>query len=397
MLRRGETIVQTCDFRYTGSDCQYFIRCCLCQCYTPFIFYVVSRKAIDIIAKYLPANHNFFCANCLPRPSTTGNDADELYLPGSLFNNNEFLSMFYGHEYFNPYYHKYSTKTRLIITETSKVYSNYKDMARKPLPASVKLRKLYQLFPKVHQITFRKYGSMAEMYSELRKKYKTICAAYNRDNDRGFYDNFDFLIQKTPLQPQAEQSRSRASASTNFFPADIYLMRSGQGSEQLSIAETDLNDGSSVQFSSQSFNGERDNQLEFFESQQSVGSVHLSQRDVQHQPASCPIDISSQEVEIGPILPLSESITSVSPNISIASSNSSIALARIRPLQGVSNSQEAGPSGLQQLQQQEEEQDNVRPSRPKRRCTSTAPVNPSPQEAQSSRSSRVRLPRMPGG
>ncbi|XP_035895866.1 uncharacterized protein LOC118504904 [Anopheles stephensi] len=387
--------VPTHDFRDIGPDSLHFVRCCLCQCYTPFIFYVVSKKALDIVAKILPPQHNFFCVNCLPKPLSTGNDADELYLPGSLFNNHEFLSMFRGYEYDNPYDHEFATKNRIIITELSKIYSNFKSIARKPLPKAVKLMKLYQLFPSVHQIRSRKYGSMAEMYTELRRKYKAISVAYNTSTSRPFYDDFDILVERTPLHSQTARDRSRGSLAqqSNIFPTDTYLMRS-QGSDQASMAgESDVDDANTVQFSSQSLTDEPEHQLQLPESQQSAALSILSSQDVQQNPSLGSVNISSQDVEIDPILPLSESIRSISPNISIASSVSSVQpVTRIRPLQGISDSQEPGPSGLQQQQK------NARASpQAKRRRLSSTPVNPSPQEAQSSRSSRVRLPRMPGG
>ncbi|XP_050070152.1 uncharacterized protein LOC126558227 [Anopheles maculipalpis] len=411
MLARSETIVQTRDFNYIGPDCHSFIRCCLCHCYTPFIFYIVSKKALDMTAKMLPPQHNFFCVNCLPKPRTTGNAANELYQSGSLLNNPEFLAMFQGYEYYNPYYEKFATKKRLIITEHSKIYSNYKDIARKPLPADVKIRKLYKLFPPIHQIDFQKYASMTEMYTELRKKYKAIRMAYNTGVSHSFYDGYDMLVERTPFRnTQTIRDLSRGGVNqSSLFATDTLLMRT-QGSDLLgSIGGSDVDDATSVQFSSQSLNDEEQHQLQLSESQQSVSqsihSLHLSvsqnstvpsvfsSQDVQLQPSYGSIDISSQDVEVEPLLPLSESIRSISPNISESSIISSVPRLSVRSLHGFNDSQEAGPSGLQQQQQE-----SVRGApRAKRRRLSSTPVNPTPQEAQASRSSRVRLPRMPGG
>ena len=56
MLTRSDAIRVDRDYRYTGEDAHSFVRCCLCRCYTPFIFYVVSKKALDVIANTLPVS-----------------------------------------------------------------------------------------------------------------------------------------------------------------------------------------------------------------------------------------------------------------------------------------------------------------------------------------------------
>uniref|UniRef100_A0A182PLK5 Uncharacterized protein n=1 Tax=Anopheles epiroticus TaxID=199890 RepID=A0A182PLK5_9DIPT len=171
------------DFRYTGYDGHSFIRCCLCRCYTPFVFYVVSKRAIDELATILPPNHNFVCVNCLPKPKTTpGGNALSLFQEGSLFDDEEFLSTFRGYEYYNPYYELYSKTCRVIITENCCINANYKRFARKPMPTIVKVRKLIDMFPAIHRMPFEKYDSMQAMHSGIREKYRAIRRCYSTNN-----------------------------------------------------------------------------------------------------------------------------------------------------------------------------------------------------------------------
>uniref|UniRef100_A0A182PFC7 Uncharacterized protein n=1 Tax=Anopheles epiroticus TaxID=199890 RepID=A0A182PFC7_9DIPT len=180
MLSRSGLLSSDTDYRYSSNDCNNFTRCCLCGIFSPFIFYVDSQAAINCIKIALPPYHNFFCVNCLPQPTNTTEDGPiSLYWEGSLFNNNDFLSLFDGYEYYHPddrptYYRNYD----LIITEYCELPPNYMRIVCEPMPASVRMRKLYEIFPAVHQIPLNNYSSIWEMFSKVEQKYGEILKYY---------------------------------------------------------------------------------------------------------------------------------------------------------------------------------------------------------------------------
>ncbi|EAU76916.3 AGAP003646-PA [Anopheles gambiae str. PEST] len=401
MLTRSDAIRVDRDYRYTGEDAHSFVRCCLCRCYTPFIFYVVSKKALDVIANTLPQSHNFFCVNCLPKSSS----ATTLYRDRCLFNSDEYLSMFRGYEYYNPYYGVYYNTPRLILTENIRIHPDYKKIVRKPQPALVKMRKLFGVFPAVHQIPFRKHASMVEMYSELRKKYREIRSTYTDTSiNQTFMDTYCITVERTPSVYQSVRERTHRvregeGGGTALFPSDTMLMRtvSTQESAEPSTSESDMGDVSSLQISSQSYgDDERENRLAALASQQSEARSIVSAQGGQQSSGS--FNISSQDVELerDPEFELPESIGSLLSNQSVRSIDSSLRLDHLVTRRRIHDSQEAGPSGLQQLQKQPPGKATT--PEPKRRRISTAtPMNPSPAEAQTTRDVNVRLPRLPGG
>uniref|UniRef100_A0A182K4A2 Uncharacterized protein n=1 Tax=Anopheles christyi TaxID=43041 RepID=A0A182K4A2_9DIPT len=347
MLTRSDAIRVDRDFRYTGEDCHSFLRCCLCRCYTPFIFYIESKKALDVIAKTFPQVHNLFCVNCLPKST----DNNTLYPERCLFNDETFLSMFCGYEYYNPYYGQYQNTNRLIITENVRIHPEYKKQVRKPQPALEKVRKLIRVFPAVHQLPHQKYASMAAMYTEIRKKYREICMSYYGNTDLlSFMDTFDITVERTPQQLSAKERTIRSKEKENankLFPTDT-IMR--QASSQESPTSESDDAASLLHISSQSIAEELGNQLAVPYSQRSEAGSVTSVQD--EQQSSHSINISSQDVEMERESQFAvPEIAELSLNSSIASFNSSILPCHIRPLRLINDSQEAGPSGLQQPKQ----------------------------------------------
>uniref|UniRef100_A0A182VWY6 Uncharacterized protein n=1 Tax=Anopheles minimus TaxID=112268 RepID=A0A182VWY6_9DIPT len=365
------------DYAYTGEDRNKFLHCCLCMRYTPFLFYIVSKKVLNLTR--LNAKNNFFCVNCLPEEEASADgDASTLYPAGSLLNNPEVRKLFEGYEYSNPYFDKYYSKDRLILTVDTKIHPNYKRVTRKPLPAHIKLDKLFQLFPPVHRMPFKKMSTPLAMLTNLREKYKEICEKYHETNTtRDFYDNIDVMIDRTPLIIQTARNRSRGCVTESTpFPSDSYAIRS-QISEELSVNVGLSDTAGQAEISSQSLSGSNtplpESQPALPESQPALPENQHSLLSLIENGAMDVISFSSENT-------MSES----SPRILSISDN--------RPLQGISDSQEAGPSGLQRQQREIP----ATAQQAKRRRMST-PVNPSPDEAQTARGSRVRLPRLAGG
>uniref|UniRef100_A0A182W5K7 Uncharacterized protein n=1 Tax=Anopheles minimus TaxID=112268 RepID=A0A182W5K7_9DIPT len=91
---------------------------------------------------YAAAQQNLICVNCM-----TEDDTKDLHRAESILYDKEVLKLFEGHEYQNPFYVKYTTQDRLIITGESHINPKYKEIARKPMPVHAKLRHIYKLFP----------------------------------------------------------------------------------------------------------------------------------------------------------------------------------------------------------------------------------------------------------
>uniref|UniRef100_A0A182W5K8 Uncharacterized protein n=1 Tax=Anopheles minimus TaxID=112268 RepID=A0A182W5K8_9DIPT len=115
------------EYAYTARDRNNFLRCCKCRCYTPFLIYQSSEQAPD--AQVKAAQHNLICVNCM-----TEDDTKDLQRAERILYDKEVLKLFEGHDYQNPFYVKYATQDRLIITGESHINPQYKEIARKPMP-----------------------------------------------------------------------------------------------------------------------------------------------------------------------------------------------------------------------------------------------------------------------
>ncbi|XP_049285862.1 uncharacterized protein LOC125765048 [Anopheles funestus] len=365
------------DFHYNGKDSNNFVRCCACRCYTPFIFYIVSAPAIKTMNIYL--KHNFFCAECVPKPLSPA-ESDALYPTGSILNNPEIMDMFEGYKFYNPYYHKFATKNILIITESAKIRPSYKAVIRKPLPTEAKVEKICKLFPLVHQLPNKKYDTTVAMYEALRRKFKEIREAYDATNlSPDFHDNIDLLVDRTP---QTSRSRSQiyVTNSNSSYASDVYQMRTA-ASEEDSLTPSDR---TMVQISSEMISDHF--QLPDSEEPVAPNLATVSTQEAEHSPNM--INISSQEPENENESGPASSISNLSQNSSIATIISTgLNNSRTQPRQGFSDSQEAGPSGLQQRRDET-------PLPKRRRITA---VNPSPADVQSGRTTNSRMPRLHGG
>uniref|UniRef100_A0A182PVZ5 Uncharacterized protein n=1 Tax=Anopheles epiroticus TaxID=199890 RepID=A0A182PVZ5_9DIPT len=380
--------------------------------------------------------HNFFCVNCIPKPTATqGGNTRSLFQEGCLFDNEEFLSTFRGYECYNPHYELYSKTNRVIITESCYILPNYKRIARKPMPAIVKMRKLIEIFPAVHQMPFKKYDSMQAMYSDVRKKYREIRNYYSTNNTGSFMDFIDLMVERTPLvRPSASDRtrRLREIDTSSSFPSETLQIR--ENSEESTEIPSSVSDASTLHISSQSVGEEpRVAELPLPDSQQSAAATVLSTLDVQQSSSvsdastlhissqsvgeeprgeevplpesqqstastvintldvqqSNQFNISSQDANIESVLalPLSESVESLATNIEL-DSLSPVLPTRVT-MHRIHDSQEAGPSGLQQQQPRTQETPSsttIEPStadgpQPKRRRLAI-PVNMTPEQAQ---------------
>ncbi|XP_052890637.1 uncharacterized protein LOC128298874 [Anopheles moucheti] len=380
-------IIKEKDFKYNGKDASSFLRCCACGGYTPFIFYITSRAALTAVRMHL--THNFFCVECIPAPALNDTSGCSMYPTGSLLRNEQFLQLFVGFKYYNPYYQLYAGKKRIIITEETKIHQSFKKIARKPMPTEVKLKKIYDLFLPVHQLRCKKYGTLAEMSNDLREKYQEILRTYNEmELPSDFYDNIDLMIERTPLQTQLTRSRSHNATDLDTI-SDSQQLRTGD-SEEAVISGNSLG----MEISSE-LPGDilRNSTLQHTVVPSATNAELSSLQSQAPEVRSVAIDISSQDVGRGNELPVPDTIPiGTLSNISSASSICSMEPPTFRrTLQGYSSSQEAGPSGLQR--QREEATFPM----PKRRRISPIPLNPSPKEVQSSRTVEVRLPRLNGG
>ncbi|XP_053660548.1 uncharacterized protein LOC128709566 [Anopheles marshallii] len=376
-------IIKEKDFKYNGKDAGSFLRCCACGGYTPFIFYITSRAALA--AARMHPKYNYFCVECLPKPaSNDASDASSMYAQGSLLRNEQFLRLFVGFKYYNPYYQRYAGKNRLIITEESKIHQSFKKMLRKPMPTEAKLEKIYKLFLPVHQLSCKKYGTLVEMYDELRQKYREISSTYHEmELPQEFFDNFDLMIERTPLQTQQTRDRSQNATDLDTFPSDSQQLRTGDSDEAVVTSNAVSMEISSELLVDNSQNSAL--QLTVVPSATNSEFDGLQSQRVR----GVAIDISSQDIRNVDELP----VLNVTPSSGELSSISSVLVApSSKELRGYSSSQVAGPSGLQR----QREETTTFPI-PKRRRIYSTPVNPSPKEVQSSRSVEVRLPRLNGG
>ncbi|XP_053678617.1 uncharacterized protein LOC128728992, partial [Anopheles nili] len=337
---------------------------CKCLCFTPFIFYVSSKKAMEFLSPILKSSHNFFCVNCLPKPDPAKQRV--FYRDESLFNNLEFLSIFKGYEYSNPYDDRYFSTDRVIITEHAKIYPEIRKMATKPKPFPRKLKTLLKIFPAVHRLPFNKYLSLVDMYEDIIRKENEIRSCYrDRSLNTRLSDKFDIMVDRTTLHLRISSrterksqgdSASQKSSSIESFLTDILVARDPPSSSSSSSSMTRASPPESL--------GITDSE---------PGNVSSQQ-------------YSTQDSYVWPESPRPS-------NVTLQKSPRGMSLESTA--QTHRNPEEGEFSGFRRPRPQEDKETT---SAAKRRRLSI-PMNPTPQEIQSGppRTQGARVPRVPGG
>lgn len=115
------------------------------------------------------------------------------------------------------------SEDRVIITENAKLLHSYKQFSRLPLPKSLKLKKMRDLFPAVHRMQHQRFRTIKEMISAVERKYVEICESYMNLTEAEaskLQDNFDTLIDRTPmhLKQHSQRQHSRALQLSQVEP-----------------------------------------------------------------------------------------------------------------------------------------------------------------------------------
>ncbi|XP_058063006.1 uncharacterized protein LOC131212933 [Anopheles bellator] len=370
-----------------------FPRCFWCWKYSPFLFLIGASDATEYFKSFIEGDLFLVCAVCLPSPSKLGNTSSQIFPQRSLLRNEEFVALFEGFEFEDPYFHPYAALDVLILTEETRIKASHRPFIRKPLPKQAKLQKLLNAVPPVHRMTFCEYPGELQLSKYLAQKYDEIAEWYNRQDNLSFlHDNFDVMTERTPMHERrsaGSQSRTASARQLTGFAAAEEEHRFAEDSLVARQSERSTSESNSDVISSQ--------------------SIELSSQEIQN-PSTESINISSQSLDVRRELltiPLSESLglesqDSQQPGPSglqqqhrgsdiemlIDDSSSDSQLSSITTL-GVGTRRSTSRNRSPQQQEQP-----ISAAAKRRRIL---PMNPSPNDVTELRRGNHRMPRLPGG
>ncbi|ETN63707.1 hypothetical protein AND_004588 [Anopheles darlingi] len=152
------------------------------------------------------------CLKCLPKADL---------MPDSILRDEEFHELLLGFDASDlDVFHSLGVMDVIVIPREARINVRFKKLLRKPLPKAVKLQKLFQAFPPVHRVRFRKYASKEEWFQVLSQKCVEITTFYLNERSLDLHDNFDLMVDRTPLHERTS-NRSRGMS----FPEDSFVMR----------------------------------------------------------------------------------------------------------------------------------------------------------------------------
>ncbi|XP_050091828.1 uncharacterized protein LOC126575257 [Anopheles aquasalis] len=353
----------------------FFPSCSVCGKYSPFLIdekVLRNENARRAIKTCIERSQFVLCPICLPNPQTS-------LTPDCLLTDDDFHQLVLGFEVSDlGDFQSLGIAQVVIISKETKINPRFKELARKPLPKTVKLRKLLKAFPDVHRMRFRDYGYEKSWLRELQQRCTAISSFYLDGNTLHLHDNFDLMVERTPLHERTS-NRSRGRS----FIDDSLRMRfptSGQGTRNISMnslrsVATSRNDSASDldddAISSQSVE----------ESRRTATLSQSISEPRRMETESESFNISSQS--------RNQSNTSVTSSLESSSDNTVIGM-NPTPARNVGvtieHSPQPGPSGLQQ---------STFPMPARRR--SPQAINPRPENFREVRVAGARLPRVPGG
>ncbi|XP_052870197.1 uncharacterized protein LOC128275656 [Anopheles cruzii] len=371
-----------------------FPRCFWCCKYSPFLFLIGTPAATECFKSFLEGELFLVCAVCLPSPSKLGDPTKQIFPQRSLLRNEEFVALFEGFEFEDPYFHPYAALDVLILTEETRINASHRPFIRKPLPKQAKLQKLLNAVPPVHRMTFCEYPNPVQLSTYLARKYDEIAEWYSRQDNLSFlHDNFDVMTERTPMH-------ERRSAGSQSRATNARQLSGLAAEEEPRFAEDSL-------VARQSDRSASESNSDAISSQ----SIELASQEIQN-PSKESINISSQSLDVRrELLPIPD----FSESLELANQDSP----------------EPGPSGLQQQHQQQRGNDiepiafdsssssdlstittlgvgtrrsasRNRSPQPQQQSTGAKrrrvlPMNPSPNDVTELTRGNHRMPRLPGG
>ncbi|XP_001659599.2 PHD finger protein 7 [Aedes aegypti] len=184
------------DDPYSDLDRFLFLSCRSCSRYSPFLIYLPPEE--DSPAS---AIEHIFCAGCAPIGSISAGSK-------CLINNPGFLQLIQGYEYSNPFFRRYATVYRTLLTTDTRLEIDCNQFVN--LPLFEKLFKLQELFPTVHLVHNRKFTGLSEISQTIVNRYERI---------RNFYKPKNLSKPTIGALLRHESDGSLAASSTTSLPS----------------------------------------------------------------------------------------------------------------------------------------------------------------------------------
>ncbi|XP_055589721.1 uncharacterized protein LOC129741930 [Uranotaenia lowii] len=210
------------DFLYTGQDLMQFAVCMNCCRCSPFLIYLGANSQMRKLEATKNENH-LFCPECTPCSSAFQKafPGEKLYRNDSILHDQGLLELLSRFIYGNPYYECLRKRDRIIITETTKLLTSYKQLSKISLPKLKKLDSLYELFPAFHRMFNERFDSPDQVTDAIQKKYQEICSAYANLSDieaSQLQDYIDIDIDRTPRHMKLPSHRQSAPVILTSVP-----------------------------------------------------------------------------------------------------------------------------------------------------------------------------------
>lgn len=273
---------------------------------------------------FLQRTQFVLCPICLPNPKKS-------LTPDSLLRDAEFQELLLRFEVLElDVFQSLGVAEVAVLSKETRINVCFKQLARKPFPKAVKLRKLLQAFPRVHRMPFREYGGEGDWLRDLQKKCAEISSFYLNARALDLHDNFDLMVERTPLHERTSNRSRRPN-----FANDSYRMRFPTSQEEMHNISTN------------SLRSTGTNRTNVASDTYAISSQSV---ELPHESESFNISSQSFERNSSP-LPSTESPRAATPD-SLNSSGGNTIINMLPSVRNVRNtvtpnSPQPGPSGLQ--------------------------------------------------